>query len=144
MGRIWRPGQSQAVTIYRLIIASSFEEKILERQQLKNDLSEKLLDNGNQDRTYDILSLKNLFIKSSEECLIYPQSANKLAELKDNEPGLSWEGAVYICLKVSHQEKNRKFINEFELADFEDNLGGDGAQNDDEHFSSEESEEEQS
>jgi SNF2 family DNA or RNA helicase len=39
MGRIWRQGQEKEVTIFRLIVASSFEEKILQRQQLKMNLS---------------------------------------------------------------------------------------------------------
>ena len=39
MGRIWRQGQKKEVQIFRLIVGCSFEEKILQRQQLKQTLS---------------------------------------------------------------------------------------------------------
>lgn len=46
MGRIWRQGQQKEVEIYRLITASTFEEKILQRQGLKKTLSNNLIDDG--------------------------------------------------------------------------------------------------
>ena len=39
MGRVWRQGQTSEVQIFRLMIGCSFEEKILQRQQLKQNLS---------------------------------------------------------------------------------------------------------
>lgn len=47
MGRIWRQGQQNEVHIYRLLIASTFEQKILQRQGLKKTLANNLIDNEN-------------------------------------------------------------------------------------------------
>lgn len=44
MARIWRQGQTEEVEIFRLIIACSFEEKMLQRQGIKNSLAATLID----------------------------------------------------------------------------------------------------
>lgn len=46
MGRVWRQGQDSHVSIYRLVIASSFEEKMLLRQTLKKTLANNLIDDA--------------------------------------------------------------------------------------------------
>lgn len=48
MGRVWRQGQTAEVHIYRLVIASSFEEKMLQRQSLKKTLANNLIDDGKE------------------------------------------------------------------------------------------------
>lgn len=42
-GRIYRIGQSRAVHIYRLVMAGSIEEKVLDLQRRKQDLADMLL-----------------------------------------------------------------------------------------------------
>jgi SNF2 family DNA or RNA helicase len=45
---VWREGQKKRVWIYRLLIAGSIEEKVLQRQLAKQGLSEALVDDVGQ------------------------------------------------------------------------------------------------
>jgi hypothetical protein len=46
--QVWREGQKKRVWIYRLLIAGSIEEKVLQRQLAKQGLSEALVDDVGQ------------------------------------------------------------------------------------------------
>jgi len=63
MARIHRDGQKKPVFIYRLITTGCIDEKIFQRQLMKNNLSDKFLDNkkGSKDDLFDINDLKDLF-----------------------------------------------------------------------------------
>ncbi|SSD58398.1 related to DNA repair and recombination protein RAD26 [Saccharomycodes ludwigii] len=59
--RAWRIGQKRDVTIYRLMIAGSIEEKIYHRQIFKQFLSNKILKDPNQKRFFKTNELQDLF-----------------------------------------------------------------------------------
>jgi hypothetical protein len=46
---VWREGQAKRVWIYRLLMAGSIEEKVLQRQLAKQGLSEALVDDVGQE-----------------------------------------------------------------------------------------------
>lgn len=71
MARIHRDGQTKPVFIYRLITTGCIDEKIFQRQLMKNSLSDKFLDNkdDSKDDLFDINALKDLFTLNLEtEC----------------------------------------------------------------------------
>lgn len=45
MARIWRPGQTRSVNLYRLVTASGMEERIFQRQAAKLALTSQALVN---------------------------------------------------------------------------------------------------
>eukprot|EP00775_Hariotina_reticulata_P005925 gene5925-6165_t len=62
MARVWREGQSKRVWIYRMLMAGSIEEKVLQRQLAKQGLSEALVDEvGQETRTFSRNELRSLF-----------------------------------------------------------------------------------
>jgi DNA repair and recombination protein RAD54B len=63
MARIHRDGQKRPVFIYRLITTGTIDEKIFQRQLMKNNLSDKFLDNKNEskDNVFNMNDLKDLF-----------------------------------------------------------------------------------
>jgi DNA repair and recombination protein RAD54B len=82
MGRVWRDGQTKPVHIYRLIAVGTFEEKILQRQYMKESLSEKLVDESKNSKLFDFVSMKDLMISHSSECLTYKPNENELSEVR--------------------------------------------------------------
>ncbi|CAK9439726.1 uncharacterized protein LODBEIA_P38260 [Lodderomyces beijingensis] len=63
MSRIHRDGQTKPCFIYRLFTAGCIDEKIFQRQLMKNKLSSKFLDNDQSSKTdvFEQEDLKNLF-----------------------------------------------------------------------------------
>lgn len=63
MARIHRDGQKKPVFIYRLLTTGTIDEKIFQRQLMKNNLSDKFLDgkNDSKDDLFDYNDLKDLF-----------------------------------------------------------------------------------
>lgn len=63
MARIHRDGQKKNVYIYRLLTTGCMDEKIFQRQLMKNSLSDKFVDNKNDSNSdvFDIEDLKDLF-----------------------------------------------------------------------------------
>ncbi|SCU99192.1 LADA_0H18140g1_1 [Lachancea dasiensis] len=59
--RAWRIGQKKEVTIYRLMIAGSIEEKIYHRQIFKQFLTNKILTDPKQKRFFKMNELHDLF-----------------------------------------------------------------------------------
>lgn len=68
MARIHRDGQKRPVFIYRLITTGCIDEKIFQRQLMKNNLSDKFLDNkkSSKDDVFDVNDLKDLFTLNLE------------------------------------------------------------------------------
>ena len=64
--RCYRLGQQRDVTIYRLIVRGSIEEKIYQRQIYKQFLTDKVLKDPNSSRCFSEKDLKNLFSLSDE------------------------------------------------------------------------------
>lgn len=65
--RAWRFGQEREVTIYRLIVAGSVEEKIYQRQIFKTALSNRVLQDPKQRRLFSQRELKDLFSLQAED-----------------------------------------------------------------------------
>jgi hypothetical protein len=64
--QVWREGQKKRVWIYRLLIAGSIEEKVLQRQLAKQGLSEALVDDvGQQVRLQQRLQYGNAMSAAS-------------------------------------------------------------------------------
>lgn len=63
MARIHRDGQTKPVFIYRIFTTGCIDEKILQRQLMKNNLSDKFLDGKTDSKlnSFDIVDLKDLF-----------------------------------------------------------------------------------
>eukprot|EP00934_Nitzschia_sp_Nitz4_P000647 Nitzschia sp. Nitz4//scaffold77_size91520//70206//74185//NITZ4_004902-RA/size91520-augustus-gene-0.67-mRNA-1//1//CDS//3329558027//647//frame0 len=59
--RAWRFGQEREVTIYRLIVAGTIEEKIYQRQIFKTALSNRVLQDPRQRRLFSQKDLRDLF-----------------------------------------------------------------------------------
>ncbi|OUM55397.1 hypothetical protein BVG19_g4927 [[Candida] boidinii] len=65
--RAWRLGQKRDVTIYRLMIAGSIEEKIYHRQIFKQFLTNKILKDPQQKRFFKMNDLYDLFSLDSDK-----------------------------------------------------------------------------
>ena len=59
--RAWRLGQKKHVTIYRLLIAGTIEEKIYHRQIFKTALSQRVLSDPKSKRLFSYDDLRDLF-----------------------------------------------------------------------------------
>lgn len=69
MSRIYRDGQTKPVYIYRLFTSGCMDEKILQRQLMKVNLSDWFLDVGEvNSNVFDIQDLKNLFTINDDDC----------------------------------------------------------------------------
>ncbi|GME83539.1 unnamed protein product [Ambrosiozyma monospora] len=65
--RAWRLGQKKDVTIYRLMIAGSIEEKIYHRQIFKQFLTNKILKDPKQKRFFKMSDLHDLFTLGDQD-----------------------------------------------------------------------------
>lgn len=65
--RAWRIGQKREVTIYRLMIAGSIEEKIYHRQIFKQFLTNRVLTSMKQKRFFKMNELQDLFSLGGED-----------------------------------------------------------------------------
>ena len=64
--RAWRIGQTQEVTIYRLIISGTIEEKVYHRQVYKQFLTDRVLRDPRQKRFFKAKDLSDLFTLGDE------------------------------------------------------------------------------
>ena len=64
--RAWRLGQKREVTIYRLMVAGTIEEKIYHRQIFKQFLTNKVLKDPKQRQTFHLADLHDLFTLGDE------------------------------------------------------------------------------
>lgn len=67
--RAWRIGQKREVSIYRLMIAGSIEEKIYHRQIFKQFLTNKILTDPKQKRFFKMNELQDLFTLGGDDGL---------------------------------------------------------------------------
>ena len=65
--RAWRLGQKQDVSIYRLIMAGSIEEKIYHRQIFKQFLTNKILKDPKQKRFFKMTDINDLFTLGDDD-----------------------------------------------------------------------------
>ncbi|VEU19821.1 DEKNAAC100090 [Brettanomyces naardenensis] len=65
--RAWRLGQKKDVTIYRLMIAGSIEEKIYHRQIFKQFLTNKILKDPKQKRFFKMTDMYDLFTLGDQD-----------------------------------------------------------------------------
>ncbi|KAL4455490.1 hypothetical protein ABPG74_012642 [Tetrahymena malaccensis] len=87
MGRIWRDGQTKPVHIYRLVACGTMEEKVLQRQFLKEDLSQNVVDEKMIVKQYNNDKLKQLFeFKGDNQCTSFKEDENQLNQLKEFTP----------------------------------------------------------
>ncbi|GFH21042.1 predicted protein, partial [Haematococcus lacustris] len=62
MARVWREGQKKKVWIYRLLTTGSLEEKVYQRQLMKQGLSRSIVDDSEkQSRQFSADELRTLF-----------------------------------------------------------------------------------
>lgn len=83
--QVWREGQAKRVWIYRLLMAGSIEEKVLQRQLAKQGLSEALVDEVGQ----EVSNLHSMQIKSRERRRTVGgiEGLEGLSEAQDDEIG---------------------------------------------------------
>lgn len=73
MGRIYRKGQTKEVFIYRLVAAGSVEEKVMQRQMIKRELGDKVMDGKHKPEQVE------------EEEPEHPKTAKGLKKVKEKD-----------------------------------------------------------
>lgn len=82
MARVWRDGQKLPVKIYRLLSTSTIEEKIYQRQVLKNDLSLTILDEKTLIQSFSKDEVSSLFsFPQTSTCKTHEIISKKLVKL---------------------------------------------------------------
>lgn len=82
--RAWRIGQRREVTIYRLMIAGSIEEKIYHRQIFKQFLTNKILTDPKQKRFFKMNELQDLFTLGGETGLTNENLESEVQKQTEN------------------------------------------------------------
>ena len=85
---------------------------MLQRQNLKKTLADRLIDDGEGKENYDFRTLGKLFIENEEKVITFAEEENKMEEFVKKNEVSSPEGIIFIKIKESHQEKE-SFVNEF-------------------------------
>jgi SNF2 family DNA or RNA helicase len=81
MARIWRDGQVLPVYIYRLVCIGTIEEKVLQRQFLKEKISDQVIDEKVSEMKFDKDELRKLFQFSPKApCEVFHESENQIGE----------------------------------------------------------------
>ncbi|SMN19387.1 similar to Saccharomyces cerevisiae YJR035W RAD26 Protein involved in transcription-coupled nucleotide excision repair of UV-induced DNA lesions [Maudiozyma saulgeensis] len=76
--RAWRIGQKREVSIYRLMVSGSIEEKIYHRQIFKQFLTNKILTDPKQKRFFKMNELQDLFSLGGDDGLASEELANEV------------------------------------------------------------------
>ena len=76
--RAWRIGQKREVSIYRLMVSGSIEEKIYHRQIFKQFLTNKILADPKQKRFFKMNELQDLFSLGGDDGLASEELANEV------------------------------------------------------------------
>ncbi len=106
--RAWRIGQTKEVTVYRLILSGTIEEKVYHRQVYKQFMTDKVLKDPRQKRFFkakdlsDLFTLGDEYAEGTETAAIFsslgPEAAmNDVGDLQDKLDGatcVSDEGAL--------------------------------------------------
>eukprot|EP01132_Coremiostelium_polycephalum_P001400 gene1400-1769_t len=62
MERVWREGQTKPVSIYRLLCTGTIEEKIYQRQLMKESISNSVVDNNHSEKSgFSLEDLRDIF-----------------------------------------------------------------------------------
>jgi Helicase conserved C-terminal domain len=78
--RAWRIGQTRKVTIYRLLTTGTIEEKMYQRQIYKQLLSNKILIDPNQTRTFQHDLLRDLFALADDPKMSQDDDSNPMPQ----------------------------------------------------------------
>jgi hypothetical protein len=104
--RSWRFGQEREVTVYRLVVAGSVEEKIYQRQIFKQAISNSILTDQRQRRLFSQKDLKDLFtLKADNGSLV--EGAGGITETTEISKGLG-----YVNPEDEHPSGNTEDDNE--------------------------------
>jgi hypothetical protein len=99
---------------------------------LKQSLSEKLIDESQNTKSYDFFSLRQLFIEYAPKCLTYSEKCNKLNDCLEEFPKMNWNEVAHVQVVSSHTDENLKIANEFEEANFD--VISEGSETEDEEY----------
>ncbi|KAG7362229.1 SNF2-related protein [Nitzschia inconspicua] len=100
--RSWRFGQEREVTVYRLVVAGSVEEKIYQRQIFKQAISNSVLTDQRQGRFFSQKDLKDLFTLKADKGSIM-EGAGGMTETTQMTRGLG-----YVDPDDNEQAENQK------------------------------------
>lgn len=90
--RAWRIGQKKDVTVYRLIMRGTIEEKVYHRQIYKHFLTNKILKNPQQRRFFKARDMKDLFILNEDgDSNAFTETSNIFSQLEINIVGAQSE-----------------------------------------------------
>ena len=119
MGRIWRVGQLRECTIFRMYASNSIEERILEIQRNKENLSDTIIDGkkATESKGFSDEVITTLFeyrddedkgLKSMDDEMV-EHISKALMDLPNVE-----EHVQFYSLKIT-ENKDDKIINEFDI-----------------------------
>lgn len=116
--RAWRLGQKREVTIYRLMTAGTIEEKIYHRQIFKQFLTNKILKDPKQRRTFQMSDLHDLFSLGDDG----PIETSKM--FKDAEVNYSKEAADITNKTKKENEEVQNVVGVSSVEKFEGSIEG--------------------
>lgn len=102
--RAWRLGQKRDVTIYRLMVSGTIEEKIYQRQIFKEFLSQKILQDPRQRRFFksndmhDLFSLGNQDEEETETSNLFGEDVS--VKTKSKEDMTKVQGISKVCIEI--------------------------------------------
>ena len=139
MGRIWRVGQRRPCNIYRMYAANSIEERILDIQRNKENLSDTVIDGkkATQNKKFTDEVIRNLFdYRENEETEAKALSDEQYKEISAAllNPDCDIESIIrFFDLKITEPPPDSEFArNDFDLAKKEDAPPDSDDENDDE------------
>ena len=117
MGRIWRVGQKREVFIYRFYAANSIEERILDIQRNKENLSDTIID-GKKAASHKRFSdevIRNLFdFREDDDPMLASEDLDKIATYLKQAQGTE-ELIAFYDHKVTEFKPEEAERNDFDL-----------------------------
>lgn len=135
MARVWRDGQVLPVFIYRLVAIGTIEEKILQRQFLKEKISDQVIDEKMTEMKFDKEELKKLFqFNSNASCDVFSEKENQLGvacvEVSPDLDEEQLQNVVFVKNRRAEEAENEREPKEInELLDSEEFLQEVGRKN---------------
>jgi len=97
MARIWRDGQKKEVFIYRLLTTGTIEEKIFQRQMVKQAMSAKIISAESNDENFASEDLADIFSFSEDtSCDTYTLLHSKKPKTSDKKVVDALKGWAYL------------------------------------------------
>lgn len=119
MGRVYRKGQTKPVYIYRLVCSGTVEEKIMERQISKVDLSNMVMDDKDSSIKFTKDELRTLFLPFQPKLSPFVlRKKNFKAELLKKMPDFDESYKAIIEYVIIDEEKELEIFRE----DMQDNV----------------------